>query len=100
MSGKLVRRVLVSAGLTVLLLAAPAWAGARDHGPTGSFWSWLTSLWNGAVSAIWSGDGTLADPSGEQVDQGPGTDPNGGGTSAVTTPTSDQGPGTDPNGRP
>ena len=97
MSGKAIPRVLVSAALAVLLLAAPAWAGPRDPGPTGPPWQWLANLWRSGLSALWTG----GSPPVQEKTVAPGVvPPDDGGSPNGATPDGDQGIGTDPNGRP
>ena len=95
MSQKKLRPVIVAGAVVLMLTTGSAWAGTRGTDTGGGFWQWLASAWNGGISAMWAGidQGPGSDPNGGlNGDQGPGSDPNG------SVNSGDQGPGTDPNG--
>lgn len=88
MKDRISRVVVAGLLLAVLALPMPARAEAVGRSNLDGAWSWLASLWERGISALWSASG---DP-----DQGHGIDPNGITTTVVGDP--DQGHGIDPNG--
>ena len=87
MKERKISRVVV-AGLLLAVLALPMPARAEAVDRDGA-WSWLASLWELGISALWSADG--------EPEEGHGIDPNGI-TATGAGGGTDEGHGIDPNG--
>jgi hypothetical protein len=98
--GKHAKRLLLAAGLALLL---PGVAGAAGFGPAEpSFWEWAQPaalfgrLWDG-LTGLWTSGGAATDPNGEGTNGG-ATAPGGEGANGAGVCVGDCGPSIDPNG--